>query len=322
MPDRSAGSTAAGDRDAGDAVTGPRAAVDRKGGLGRTTLVAVILALPVVDIAFIAGDAARARTVLLTLGARNLPEVLIGIVLSSPWFGSALAVGTSRVMFAFFAAHGALARARRGPRALTGTIAVSLVHPIAVGVLATCLYGWPWGVATGLVSAGLRQGVVIEYRTGHRHHHTHEHEHKDEHERRVREREQDQDQERERDHEASASRETPSGGRPRPLPRLRPRLHAAGGRFATVEQWIAGLLVALVLPIAGLAAALDGRAWAPVVDCTLDLPGSSAQRGRLIELSRDATGVVGWDPDAREVLNGVDCTAAPSQTVRPAWWNE
>lgn len=292
--DHDGGGGSGGDRgDGGAAAGGRRTALDRKGGVGHTTLVAVLLAVPVVKIAYTVGDAERARTVLLVLGVRSLPEVLVGMVLDSPWLGFVLAVVASRVVFAFFAARGAVPRGRLGARVLAETIAVSLVNPIALGVLAACLYGWPWALATGLVAAALRQGVVIEYRTGRRHRHGHPHEH---------------EHEREREREAAGAAATHA-----------PLLTAR--RFAAVEQWLAGALVVAVLPFAALAEALDGRSWAPVVVCTIDLPGSPARAGRLIELTRDGTGVVGWDPAEHEVLNGDDCTDAGSRTVRPAWWN-
>ena len=265
----------------------PRAALDRKGGPGHTMLVAVLLAVPVVKIAFTVGGAGPARAVLTSLGVKGLPAVLVAMVLDSPWLGCVLGVVVSRALLAFFAARGVVPHSR-DRRALARATAMLLINPVAVGVLAACLYGWTWGLATGLVSAGLRQGLIIEYRTGRRHRHRHESGHADEN-----------------DHGRSWS---PSSR------------HRAARRFAAVEQALAAALVIGVLPAVGLASALDGHSWAPLLDCTLDVPHSSA-RAPMIEFTRDGTGVVGWDVDAHEVLNGHSCTQAPSQEVRPAWWN-
>lgn len=291
-----AASGASGGGTSGGGEARQRAALDRKGGPGHTMLVAVLLAVPVVKIAFTVGGAEPARTVLSTLGVKSLPEVLVGMVLDSPWLGCVLGVVSSRALFAFFAARGAVPHGR-DRLALARAAAMLMINPVAVGVLAACLYGWTWGLATGLVSAGLRQGLIIEYRTGRRHPHRHE---------------SDREHDRDRRHESHPSPH-PAAGPPSTR-------HRAARRFAAVEQWIAAALVLGALPAAGLASALDGRSWAPVVDCTIDVPNSAA-RVPIIEFTRDGSGVVGWGVDAHEVLNGHSCTEARSQEVRPAWWN-
>jgi hypothetical protein len=323
MPDRSLSSTGtaeAADPPSGGGEARQRAALDRKGGPGHTMLVAVLLAVPVVKIAFTVGGAGPARTVLSTLGVKSLPEVLVGMVLDSPWLGCVLGVVTSRAVFAFFAARGVVPHGR-DPLALARAAAMLMINPVAVGVLAACLYGWTWGLATGLVSAGLRQGLIIEYRTGRRHRHRHESDHGGEH-----------GGEHDRPHELSHAGDRghepqppphPAAGAPSAWQRAAGASsagHRAARRFAAVEQAIAAALVLVALPAAGLASALDGRSWAPVVQCTLDVPHSAA-RAPIIEFTRDGTGAVGWDAGAHEVLNGHSCTEAKSQEVRPAWWN-
>lgn len=90
-------------------------------------------------------------------------------------------------------------------------------------------------------------------------------------------------------------------------------------RSATAGHLAALVLTAVVLPVVALADAFDGRAWAPVVHCSVDY-GQGPHRARLIELDRVGNGIVGWDTGAREIANGLDCAAAESDVIRAPWW--
>lgn len=92
-------------------------------------------------------------------------------------------------------------------------------------------------------------------------------------------------------------------------------------RFAAAEHVVAALLAIVVLPLLAVAATLDGRSWAPVLECTVDT-GGGPHRARVIELEREASGVVGWDLAAAEVANGVACGEGGSRQIRTPWWDE
>ncbi|MFD3414074.1 hypothetical protein [Streptomyces cyaneofuscatus] len=51
--------------------------------------------------------------------------------------------------------------------------ALTIVNPVAVGVVDMCFFGPWWGLGTGLAAYALRKGVVVEYRTGGRRPHGH-----------------------------------------------------------------------------------------------------------------------------------------------------
>ncbi|RKE23275.1 hypothetical protein [Streptomyces sp. TLI_171] len=147
------------------------AEVDRKGGPGHTVLLALLAAVPLVKIAWTVGGGSHAREVVTTMGVPNLGEVLVGMVTTRPLLGSVVAVVTSRVVFAVFAARGAVPRGRSAG-AVARTVALTLVNPLAMGVLCWVFYGPWWGLAVTLASLALRQGLVREYRAGRRHHRT------------------------------------------------------------------------------------------------------------------------------------------------------
>ncbi|MBT2450397.1 hypothetical protein J7F03_25635 [Streptomyces sp. ISL-43] len=84
--------------------------------------------------------------------------------------------------------------------------------------------------------------------------------------------------------------------------------------------WIAGLVLGLVvLPVLAVTAALDGRSWSSVVRCDVNA-GTGPQRARMIELERQASGVVGWDIGKGEVANGTHCAADDNDVIRAPWW--
>ncbi|MFJ8545296.1 hypothetical protein ACIRFH_25390 [Streptomyces sp. NPDC093586] len=261
--------------------------VDRKGGPGHTVLLALALAVPVTKVAYTVGGGGAARDVFVAMEPENWPNVLIGMVLTDPLLASVLAVVTSRVVFALFAARGAVPVAGGVLRALQRT-ALTVVNPVATGVVDACFFGPWWGLGTGLAAYALRQGVVVEYRTGRRRHHGHR-----------------------------AGRETAPGssgdGRGyRPAPWLR--------RAAALEQWVALVLTAVVLPVLGFVSALDGQAWTSIVRCRVT-EDTRTESNRLIELSRKGSGVVGWNLDTEEVSDGVGCAGEESLYVREPWWH-
>ncbi|MFE1951779.1 hypothetical protein ACFW9D_15055 [Streptomyces sp. NPDC059524] len=146
--------------------------MDRKGGPGHTVLLALALAVPAIKVAYTVGGAEGARDVFVGMEFGNWPDVLIGMVLTEPLLGAVLGIVASRVVFALFAARGAVPKGG----GLLGTarrLALTVANPLAVGILAGCFYGPWWGLGTGLAAFALREGVVVEYRAGRRgrHHH-------------------------------------------------------------------------------------------------------------------------------------------------------
>ncbi|MFF4341204.1 hypothetical protein ACFY00_14865 [Kitasatospora sp. NPDC001540] len=257
-----------------------RAELDRKGGPGHTVLLALLAAVPLVKIAWTVGGGSHTREVVSTLGVPNLGEVLVGMVTTRPLLGSLVAVVTSRVVFALFAARGAVPRGR-SVGAVARTVALTLVNPLAMGVLCWVFYGPWWGLGVLLASLALRQGLVQEYRAGRR----------------------------------PRPHGRPHDAGPAAVPAAPWRL-----RLVAAEQWTALLLTVLVLPVTAFAAALDGLAWDTVLRCEV-AAGAHSEQSRLIELRRVGNGVVGWDLHAREVVNGLACVKEESLRVRPAWWN-
>ncbi|WP_431980098.1 hypothetical protein [Streptomyces qinglanensis] len=90
---------------------------------------------------------------------------------------------------------------------------------------------------------------------------------------------------------------------------------------AAVATAALSLLLASALPLVALADCFDGHAWAPVLACDIDT-GEGKRRGRVVELARTGPGVVGWDLDGREAVNGVNCAASDDQQVRAPWWRD
>ncbi|WP_228988741.1 hypothetical protein [Streptomyces sp. DH8] len=260
---------------------------DSKGGPGHTVLVAVAFAVPVTKVAYTVGGGAAARDVFVGMEPANWPDVLIGMVLTDALLASVLAVVVSRVVFALFAARGAVPVGGGVARALQ-RVALTVVNPVAMGVLVTCFFGPWWGLGTGLAAYALRKGVVVEYRTGRRRPHGH------------------------RGGPRTADGPSREGGY-RPSRGLR--------RAAALEQWAALVLTVLVLPALAFVAALDGQAWTSIVRCEVT-EGVRTTSDRLIELGRKGSGVVGWNLDTEEISNGTGCTAEESLYVREPWWRE
>ncbi|MGW2657316.1 hypothetical protein ACWC1D_27115 [Streptomyces sp. NPDC001478] len=256
---------------------------DRKGGPGHTVLLAVALAVPVTKVAYTVGGGAAARDVFVGMEPANWPDVVIGMVLTDPLLASVLAVVVSRVVFALFAARGAVP-VRGGLLRALQRVALTVVDPAAMGVVIACFFGPWWGVGTGLAAYVLRKGVVVEYRTGRRRPHAH-----------------------------SGHRDigTHHDGAYRPSRALR--------RAAALEQWAALFLTALVLPVLSFVAALDGQAWTSIVRCQVTA-GTQTESNRLIELGRKGNGVVGWNLDTEEISDGAACTGEESLFVRDPWW--
>ncbi|MFJ8699050.1 hypothetical protein [Streptomyces ardesiacus] len=263
----------------------PARSIDSKGGPGHTVLLALALAVPVTKVAYTVGGNGAARDVFVAMEPQNWPNVLIGMVLTDPLLASVLAVVTSRVVFALFAARGAVPVAGGTLRALQRT-ALALVNPVTVGVVDACFFGPWWGLGTGLTAFALRQGIVVEYRTGKRRHHGHR----------------------------PMQRTGPGPSRDRgyrPTPWLR--------RAAALEQWVALVLTAVLLPVLAFVSALDGQAWTSIVRCQVT-EDTRTESNRLIELSRKGNGVVGWNLDTEEISNGARCAGEESLYVREPWW--
>ncbi|MFB7275830.1 hypothetical protein ACFCZV_01845 [Streptomyces hydrogenans] len=274
---------------------------DRKGGPGHTVLLALALAVPVTKVAYTVGGGDAVRDVFVGMEPANWPDVLLGMVITDPLLGSVLAVVVSRLVFALFAARGAVPTGR-GRLAHLRRIGVTVLNPLAVGVIDACLFGPWWGLGTALAAYALRKGVVVEYRTGRRRpHHAHGTGH-------------------DSGHSGHASGQGSGQGDAhgtahdpdyRPPPWLR--------RAAAAEQGAALVLTAVVLPALFFVSALDGQAWTSIVACRVT-DGTRTADARLIELSRKGNGVVGWNLDAEEISNGLGCTGTESRFVREPWW--
>ncbi|MFJ5830930.1 hypothetical protein [Streptomyces sp. NPDC093089] len=255
---------------------------DRKGGPGHTVLMALALALPITKVAYTVGGGDAVGDVLFGMEPGNWPDVVLGMVITDPLLGSVLGVVVSRVVFALFAARGAIPLGD-GLAGAARRAALTVVNPVAVGVVDACFFGPWWGLATGLAAYALRKGVVVEYRTGRRRpHHRH----------------------------GNPGGEDGSDAY-RPPAWLR--------RAASVEQWAAACLVVVALPLLALASALNGQSWTTVVTCRVTAGGETTS-DRLIELGREGDGVVGWNLDTEEISNGLGCTSDESRFVREPWW--
>jgi hypothetical protein len=79
------------------------------------------------------------------------------------------------------------------------------------------------------------------------------------------------------------------------------------------------LLAVVVLPTVGFAVALNGRSWASLESCQVQV-GTEQRTNTLIELDRDGSGIVGWDLERNQVANGAGCVKEKNLVVRPPWW--
>ncbi|MEU0125659.1 hypothetical protein ABZ114_28955 [Streptomyces albidoflavus] len=140
---------------------------DRKGGPGHTVLLAVALAIPAVKVAYTLGGGGAATDALMGMGPGNWWDVLLGMVLTTPLLGCVLGVVASRVVFALFAARGAVPRGEDRAARLRRA-GLTVLNPVATGVVVACFIGPWWGLGTAVAAYLLRRGVVIEYRTGRR----------------------------------------------------------------------------------------------------------------------------------------------------------
>ncbi|MGW6391401.1 hypothetical protein ACWFR1_13050 [Streptomyces sp. NPDC055103] len=260
---------------------------------------ALALAVPVAKVAYTVGGGDAVRDVLVGMEPGNWPDVLLGMVITDPLLGSVLAVVVSRVVFALFAARGSVPLGG-GFAGAVRRAALTVVNPLAVAVIDACFFGPWWGLATGLAAYALRQGVVVEYRTGRRRSHRH---HDAGH---------GGPAQRDTAHRDAAQRDSahPDAGY-RPSSWLR--------RAAAVEQWVALSLTVAVLPFLAFVSALDGQAWTSIVACRVT-DGTETRTDRLIELGRKGNGVVGWNLDSEQVSNGLGCTSTESRYVREPWW--
>ncbi|MYR45095.1 hypothetical protein [Streptomyces sp. SID5910] len=247
---------------------------DRSGSASHVLLLSVAFAVPVLKLGWTLGSGAAAREALTAMGPANWFDILIGMFLDEPVLATVTAVVVSRTSYAYFAARGGALRLRDMP--VTTSALVTVLVPVAMGLVVAVFNGVGWGLATGCLSYVLRLGVVAEYRSGRR--------------------------------RSGTGRRT---GRQAVGPLER----------AADAAWILSLVLAfLVLPFVALTVALDGRAWSSVAVCDVDT-GDGTERHRLVELSRDGTGVVGWDVAQAEVANGVHCAADENEVVRDPWWS-
>ncbi|MFJ6662160.1 hypothetical protein ACIQNG_38320 [Streptomyces sp. NPDC091377] len=135
-----------------------------------TVLMAVLLAVPVLKLAWTLGGGDAARDTLVAMGPGNWVDVPIGLFLTEPLLATVLVVVVSRTTYAYFAARGGAARHQ--DTRTSATAATATVVPAALGVVVGAFNGLAWGLAAGLLSYVLRVGVMVEYGTGRRSHST------------------------------------------------------------------------------------------------------------------------------------------------------
>lgn len=246
----------------------------RSGSASHMMLLSVAFAVPVLKLGWTLGSGAAAREALAAMGPANWFDVLIGMFLDEPVLATVMAVVVSRTSYAYFAAKGGALRLHDMP--LPASALVTVVVPIAMGLVVGVFNGLGWGLTAGCLSYVLRLGVVADYRSGRRRSGT---------------------------------------GR-----RTRRRAESRLERAADAARVLSLVLAFLVLPFVALAVALDGRAWSSVATCDVNT-GNGTERHRLVELSRDGTGVVGWDTTEAGVANGVNCAADEDEVIRTPWWS-
>ncbi|MEU6676563.1 hypothetical protein [Streptomyces sp. NPDC046925] len=137
---------------------------------GHVMLLAVVLTVPVLKLAWTLGGGNAARDALIAMGPGNWPDVLIGMFLNEPLLATVLAVVVSRATYAYFAAKGGALRHQGVP--LPVTAAAAAVVPVGLAVVIGAFNGLAWGLFTGVIAYLLRVAVVIDYTTGRRVHAT------------------------------------------------------------------------------------------------------------------------------------------------------
>ncbi|MEU3251756.1 hypothetical protein [Streptomyces sp. NPDC006997] len=147
-----------------------KASGDYRERAGHVMLLAVVLAIPALKLAWTLGGGDAARDALIAMGPGNWADIPIGMFLNEALLATVLAVVISRATYAHFAARGGALRHRDTP--MTVTAATAAVVPAALGVVVGAFNGLGWGLATGLASYVLRVGVMVDYKTGRREHTT------------------------------------------------------------------------------------------------------------------------------------------------------
>ncbi|MBN0046385.1 hypothetical protein JS756_20215 [Streptomyces actuosus] len=126
---------------------------ERERQASRTVLGAVVLAFPVLKVAWTLGSSSAAGEVFLTAGVRSWSDALSGMVLTDALLASVLAIVVCRLV------PFRLPRAPAAGGPATGRLLVlALTAPLAFGVIVGALHGWGWGVGTALVAYVLRVG--------------------------------------------------------------------------------------------------------------------------------------------------------------------
>lgn len=139
---------------------------DSRRSAARIVVAALVLAVPVVKLAWTLGGGSAAREALYAMGPSNIMEVAIDLFLAEPLLAASLAVVVSHMSYSYFSARGGALRHLRSPVPLA--VGSAMVVPVAVGVVVGAINGPVWGTATGALAALLRLTVFLEYRTGRR----------------------------------------------------------------------------------------------------------------------------------------------------------
>ena len=127
-------------------------------------LVAVVLVVPVLKLAWTLGGGDGAREALAAMGPGDWPDIVIGMFLAEPVLATVTAVVVSHVSYAVSAGTGGAKRHQGRPLA-SGAVMAALI-PVSAGIIVGSFNGLIWGLVTGLLSYGTRLGVLLEYRTG------------------------------------------------------------------------------------------------------------------------------------------------------------
>ncbi|WP_432196589.1 hypothetical protein [Streptomyces sp. bgisy027] len=122
-----------------------KASGDYRERAGHVMLLAVVLAVPALKLAWTLGGGDAAREALIAMGPGNWADIPIGMFLNEALLATVLAVVISRATYAHFAARGGALRHRDTPMAVTA--ATAAVVPAALGwssVRSTAWAGaWP-----------------------------------------------------------------------------------------------------------------------------------------------------------------------------------
>jgi hypothetical protein len=86
-----------------------------------------------------------------------------------------------------------------------------------------------------------------------------------------------------------------------------------------IYPWWKVSAILLLLLLGFLMHVLDGMSWAPVLRCSASSATDIQLPVRVVLLNRDGTGVVGYDPQTRRVIEVHDCTRDSNRRLTRPW---